>query len=34
MSESTGVFDLVNGKIVYDDSEVCVNYVDFPAFFA
>jgi hypothetical protein len=34
MSESTGVFDLMHSKIVYGRSEVCVNYVDFPASFA
>jgi hypothetical protein len=34
MSESTDVFDLVYGKIVYSGSEMCVNNVDFPASFA
>jgi hypothetical protein len=34
MSKSTGVFDLIYGKIIYSDSEVCVNHVDFPASFA
>ena len=34
MSEKAGVFDLPQAKIVYSRSEMCVNYVSFPACFA